>query len=176
MANKRALFYCSANFGIDAKYNEAAVKIVTAACERGYEIVSGGTIKGTMNVVCETAQKLGAPMRGVLPGFMKGLEFPGLDELVWTDAMSSRKDVMREGVDVAVALPGGIGTLDEISETLCLQKLGIFKGKVIIFNLDGFYDNYIALLKDFVREKMYPQESLDAIYFPSTVEEIIKLF
>ena len=169
------MFFCSANFDLDPKYNEAAEKIVAAACEKGYEIVSGGTIKGTMNVVCETARKLGAPMRGILPTFMKGLEYPGLDELVWTDKMSSRKDEMRKGADLAVALPGGIGTLDEISETLCLKKLGVFSGKVIIFNMEGFYDSYIALLKNFVKEKMYPQEELDKIAFPATVEELIEL-
>ena len=175
MANKRALFYCSANFNIDPKYNVAAENIVAAASDKGYEIVSGGGDKGTMAVVCRTAFEHGARVRGILPKFMEGLEYPGMDELIWTDTMSERKQIMREDVEVAVALPGGIGTLDEISETLCLAKMGIYKGKTIFFNLDGFYDDYIALLKKFVREKMYPQEALDAIFFPSTVEELVEL-
>ena len=93
-----------------------------------------------MNHVCDEAAACGAQVIGVVPRFMKGLEHPALTECIWTDKMSQRKDAMREGTSLAIALPGGIGTLDELSETYCLAKMGLYKGRILVFNPDGFYD------------------------------------
>lgn len=175
MANKRAVFFCSSSNCIDPKYNQAARQIVRAACLQGYEIVSGGTIKGTMDVVSDEAAKCGAKVIGVIPRFMQGLEHPALSECIWTDKMSERKDLMREGASLAIALPGGIGTLDELAETFCLAKLGLFSGKIIVFNLDGFYDAFRDQLGIFVDSNMQDKRSLELISFPSSVEELIEL-
>ena len=171
----RALFFCSACSGIAPEYNEAARELVRAAAARGYEIVSGGTVKGTMAVVCEEASKCGASVRGVLPHFMSSLNHPALTELEWTDTMSERKEKMREGVDIAIALPGGIGTMDELFETLVLSKLGRFNGRVAALNINGFYDPLDKLLEHFVKEGMMEQSDRDRLLLPSTVEEMIAL-
>lgn len=175
MPSKKAVFYCSAVSDIDPKYNQAAREIVRAACLCGYDIVSGGTIKGTMGHVCDEASHYGREVIGVLPRFMKGLEHPSLTKCVWTNRMSERKDAMREGIDIAIALPGGIGTLDEFVETCCLAKMGIYKGKVVAFNLEGFYEPLRSLLEHYVSKGMYPESALSEISFPETVEEVIKL-
>lgn len=175
MSQKRALFFCSAIKGISPKYNQAAQDIVRAACSLGYDIASGGTVRGTMDVVCRTAKECGAKVYGAIPIFMKGLESPCLDECLWTETMSQRKDLMRQGATVAIALPGGIGTMDELAETMCLAKLGIFKGHVIVFNVDGFYNPFKQQLDVFVREGMFPEEELSKVSFPETVEELVAL-
>ena len=167
-----ALFYCSACEAIDPQYNQAARRIVRAAALRGYAIVSGGTTKGTMRIVCEEALAAGAFTKGVLPGFMKGLEYPGLGQTVWTDTMSGRKEAMREGVDIAIALPGGIGTMDELFETLVLSKLGRFNGRIAALNINGFYDPLAALLDHFVKEGMLEQSDRNRLLMPRTVEEL----
>lgn len=175
MDRKEALFFCSANKDINPKYNQAAREIVRAACSRGYDIVSGGTVKGTMSVICETASECGANVRGVLPRFMDGLQHPCLTELEWTGTMSERKECMRRGTSVAIALPGGIGTLDELAETLCLFKMGIYEGRMVIFNPGGYYDHLLLLLERFVEEGTFPHDVLDRIFFPETVEELVEL-
>lgn len=175
MGNKKAVFFCSAVKEIDPKFNQAARDAVRAACLCGYEIVSGGTVKGTMKVVSDTASECGAPVHGILPRFMQGLEHPGLVSCEWTDTMSERKEAMRRGTSLAVALPGGIGTLDELSETYCLAKMGLYPGKVIALNLDGFYDSYKAQLDHCVSCGMLDQASRDLIFFPETVEELTEL-
>jgi len=142
---------------------------------RGYDIVSGGTVKGTMGHVCDEASRYGVEVIGVIPRFMRGLEHPALTQCIWTNRMSDRKDAMREGADIAIALPGGIGTLDEFVETCCLGKMGIFKGRLIAFNIDGFYEPYRALLQHFVSCNMYPEEALGAVHFPRSVEEVVEL-
>lgn len=175
MSEKRAVIYCSASYTIDPKYNQAAREVVRAACLRGYEIVSGGTVKGTMGVVSEEVKACGGYHRGIIPRFMKDVASPGLDEQVWTDTMSERKEKMREGTCIAIALPGGIGTLDELAETLVLSKLGQYPGKVAALNIDGFYNPLKDLLDHFVWTKMLETEDRARIFFPETVQELEKL-
>jgi len=175
MVNKKVVIFCSASKTIDPKYNQAAREVVRAACLSGYDIVSGGTTKGTMGVVSDEAHACGAYHRGVIPRFMEDVVYPRLDEVVWTDTMSERKEKMREGTDMAIALPGGIGTMDELMETLVLAKLDIYKGKVVAFNIDGFYEPLKVLLDKFVWTNMLEQKDEDKIVFPETIEELKKL-
>ena len=138
----------------------------------GYDIVSGGTVKGLMRHVCDEASQCGAEVVGVLPRFMKGLEHPALTECVWTDTMSQRKEAMRAGTSLAIALPGGIGTLDELAETYCLAKMGLYGGRVVAFDMEGFYEPLKRQLDGFVRAGMLSEDALGLISFPVTVEEV----
>ncbi len=176
MTEKKAVFFCSASRDIDPKYNQAARETVRAACLAGYGIVSGGSWRGTMGAVCDAAREAGAPNYGVLPEFMKGLEYEGLTELRWAPSMSVRKTMMREGVSLAVALPGGIGTMDELFETMVLAKLGQFSGRICVLNLDGFYEPLKALLDHFVKTGMLTPEDASLVHFASTPEELSKYF
>lgn len=124
-----------------------------------------------MGAVCDTARELGAPNYGVLPEFMKGLEYDGLTSLRWAPTMSIRKEMMREGVCLAVALPGGIGTMDELFETMVLAKLGRFHGRIAALNLDGFFEPLKALLRHFVDEGMLEPEDAAMLTFVDTPEE-----
>ena len=171
MSDKRAVIYCSSSSDIDPAYNQAARQIVRAACLAGYDIVSGGSWRGTMGHVCDEALAHGVRVIGVLPRFMKGFEHPRLTECLWTDRMSERKDVMREGTSLAIALPGGIGTLDEAAETYCLAKLGRYPGKVAFFNMDGFYEPFKQQLDLYVERGMMDAASRDMVHFPATVAE-----
>lgn len=173
---KKIVFFCSASDQCPKEYNENAAKVVEALCEKGYGIVSGGTVLGTMGVISNTVAKCGGYHKGVLPSFMQGLDFPGLSEVVWTDTMSERKERMREGTCAAIALPGGTGTLDELIETYVLRRLARYPGMVIALNIDGFYEPFKALLGHYAQTGMMPAEDLAMIHFPSTVEELAALF
>lgn len=167
----KAVIYCSASFDIDPEYNEIARDLVKALCRQGYDIVTGGTVKGTMKVVADTARDCGVKNVGILPRFMKEFGYPDLTELVWTDTMAERKELMREGTSLAVALPGGIGTLEELVETLTLAKLGRYEGKVLALNHKGFYEPLRALLDHYVATGMLDARSRELICFADTVEE-----
>lgn len=171
----KAVFYCSASFDIDPEYNDVAREVVKAACSLGYGIVSGGTIKGTMKVVADTARDCGAENVGIIPRFMKGLEYPELTHIVWTDTMAERKELMREGTSLAVALPGGIGTLDELIETLTLAKLAKYPGKVLAINHKGFYEPLKALLDHYVATGMLDARSRELMCFADTLEEAVAM-
>lgn len=171
MADRKAVFFCSSH-ELSQKYIQAARKIVRAACLAGYDIVSGGTVKGLMGHVCDEASACGAEVIGVIPRFMKGLEHPALTQCIWTDTMSQRKEAMRQGTSLAIALPGGIGTLDELAETYCLSKMGLYEGRVMAFNMEGFYEPLKAQLRHFVDTGMLYESSLSLITFPETIEEL----
>ncbi len=172
MSEKRAVFFCSASKDIDPKFNQAAREAVRAACLAGYGIVSGGSWRGTMGVVGDTATECGAPNYGVMPEFMHGLEYQGLTELRWAPTMSVRKELMRKGTCVAIALPGGIGTMDEMFETMVLAKLGQYSGRLAVLNVDGFYEPLRALLDHFVAEGMLEPEDYALLRFCDTVEDL----
>ena len=114
-----------------------------------------------MGVVSETVLKCGGYHKGVLPRFMEPLAFDGLSETVFTDTMSSRKEEMRRDTVAAIALAGGIGTLDEIIETLVLKKLGPYNGRVIVLNIDGFFNPLMALLDHYVATGMMTKADRD---------------
>jgi uncharacterized protein (TIGR00730 family) len=172
MKGKIAVF-CSASYTIDPKYNKVAREFVRAASLRGYGIVSGGTIKGTMGEISEELRDCGGWHLGVIPRFMKQYVYPELSEVIWTDTMAERKMLLRQGTCAVVALPGGIGTLDEIVDTFTLLSLGQYEGKVCLLNVDGFYDPFVSLLKKYVDEKMMAAETFEKLVVASSVEELL---
>ena len=172
MRNKIAVF-CSASFEIDPKYNKVAREFVRAASLRGYGIVSGGTIKGTMGEISDELHACGGYHLGVIPRFMEQYVYPDLTEVIWTDTMAQRKTLLREGTCAVVALPGGIGTLDEVIETFALVHLKQYFGKIFILNHEGFYEPLRQLLRHYVDTKMMTEETMSKIIFAQTPDEIL---
>lgn len=173
---KQVVIFCASSNTIDPKYNDAARELVRALHEKGYDVVSGGGARGTMGAITGESVRVGGRHVAVLPRFMEGLEHPGIREVVWTETMSARKERMRENTVAAIALPGGIGTLDELMETHVLRKLGKYSGKIFALNLDGFYNPLKALLSHFAATGMTAQADIDLIAFPETIQELLKHF
>lgn len=173
---KNIAIFCSASKDIDQRFNEGAAKLVTGLCAKGYGIVSGGTIKGTMGVVSDAIAKAGGYHKGVLPCFMADLAHSGLSQVVWTDSMSQRKEEMRRDTVAAIALPGGIGTLDELIETHVLKKLAKYNGRVIVLNLNGFFKPFLALLDHYVATGMLTKADRALVESFDTVEDLIASF
>lgn len=132
-------------------------------------------MKGTMGVVSDAVVEFGGRHKGILPKFMADVAYPHLDELVWTETMSERKEAMREGTCLAITLPGGIGTLDELMETFTLLKLNLYQGRIIIYNFERFYDPLKALLDHYVKAKMLDEVTMSRVFFPETMQELEEL-
>ena len=125
-----------------------------------------------MGVIAEEAHRLGVPHWGVLPRFMEEFVYDRLTNLEWVETMAVRKERMREGTCVAIALPGGIGTMDELVETHVLAKLGQYSGKILVLDLDGFYQPYRELLDHYVATGMMTPEDAALVTFVTTTEEL----
>ena len=173
---KNIAIFCSASAACPSEYNICATKVIEGLCSKGYGIVSGGTRLGTMNVVSQTVARCGGYHKGVLPRFMKDVAFPGLSEVVWTDTMSERKEEMRRGTVAAIALPGGIGTLDELIETHVLVKLQQYCGRVIVLNIGGFFNPFLQLLDHYVATGMLTPEDRRLVESFDTVESLLETF
>ena len=172
---KKIAVFCSASFEIDPKYNKVAREFVRAASLRGYGIVTGGTVKGTMGEVSDELRSCGGYHLGVIPHFMAEYVYPDLSEVIWTETMAERKTLLREGTCAVVALPGGVGTLDELIETVALVHLKRYFGKMAILNHDGFYEPLKVLLDHYVATGMMPQSTRDMVLFADTPEELLDL-
>ena len=129
-----------------------------------------------MGVVADASMRCGGRHIGIVPRFMRDVKFPGLSEVVWTDTMSERKEAMRAGTCAAIALPGGIGTLDELIETHVLAKLGKYEGKLYALNLDGFYEPLKQLMDHYVATGMMTPRDRDLLQFPDSVDELMGFF
>jgi hypothetical protein len=173
---KKVVVFCSASDIIDPKYNEAAREMARGLHAKGYSLVSGGGKIGTMGAITDESIKCGGDHTAVLPKFMKGLENPGVSRIVWTDTMSTRKEAMREGAVAAIALPGGIGTMDELIETHVLKKLHKWNGEIYVLNIDGFYNPVKALLEHYVKTGMMEAYDRDLVKFPESVRELLEQF
>ena len=176
MPERRVAVFCSASYSIDPQYNAIAREVIHELCACGCTIVSGGTVKGTMGAVAEAVVQAGGRHVGVLPRFMADVRHPSLTETVWTDTMAERKEKMREGTCAVIALPGGIGTLDELIETLTLSKLEQYSGRIFALNVNGFFQPLIRLLDYYAETGMLEARSRGLIRFPETVEELAGYF
>lgn len=172
---KKIAVFCSASSEIDPKYNKVAREFVRAASLRGYGIVTGGTVKGTMGEVSDELHGIGGYHKGVIPRFMKQFVYPDLSELVWTDTMAERKTILREDTCAVVALPGGTGTLDELIETVALVHLKQYFGKITVLNHDGFYEPLKALLDHYVAAGMMTKETRGKVLFADTAEQLLEM-
>jgi len=107
-----------------------------------------------MGAVADGALAEGGYVLGVIPRFMKEIEWghAGLSDLLVVESMHERKRLMFENADAIVALPGGSGTLEELSEVITLKRLGMYTGPIVLVNTDGFYDTLLAFFERAIRE------------------------
>jgi len=107
-----------------------------------------------MGKLADTIITEGGMITGIIPGFMREMQWAhkGLTELIEVKDMHQRKKLMITGVDAVIALPGGIGTLEELTEVITLKQLGQFLSPIIIVNTDGFYNNLIDFFEKMIRE------------------------
>ncbi len=137
--------YCSSSDLIDAKYHAVAEELGRGMVARGWGLVYGGGRVGLMGVVARAVKAGGGYVVGVIPEFMKSRElaYAEADELVTVATMRERKKLMEERASAFVALPGGLGTLEEFSEIVTLRYLNRLNRPVVLGNQDGFYDDQL---------------------------------
>lgn len=160
---------------IDPQYLDAARRMGALVARAGLPLVCGGGAGGVMAAAIEGAASCGGQTIGVLPQFMidKGWAHASLGRCIATDSMHSRKLTMASLSRAAVAMAGGIGTLDELAEMMTWSQLGIFAGEVIIVNTADFYAPLIEMLRRMCREGFMRGDVIPATIV-STPEEAIE--
>ncbi len=146
--------YCGSSNAVADKYKQVAQQVGSGLAARGSRVIYGGGHVGLMGIVAESAIKAGGTVIGIIPEHLRAQEvqFDGVTKLHVVPDMHTRKRMMVEHADAFVILPGGLGTLDEAFEILTWKKLGLHNKLVLIFNQDGYWDEFIALFDKTITE------------------------
>lgn len=167
--------YCSSSDALEQQYYDMASDFGKLLGKHNYNLVYGGTNVGIMGKVAESAKQSGSMVIGVIPEVIekKGIGNTYCDELIVTTNMSKRKTKMIELSDAFVALPGGIGTLEEIIEVLTLKQLKYHNKPIIFMNMNNFYYKLESFFQQLYKEKFAKQSTRDLYQLIDTSEEII---
>ena len=158
---KTVCVYCGSGPGSNPRFVEAAIALGKTFAENNIRLVYGGGSVGLMGAVAKSTLDHGGLVTGIIPDFLKRREhaLTRVQEMVVTPDMHERKRLMFERSDAFVALPGGIGTLEELVEQMTWQQLGRHTKPVLLANIDGFWEPLIALLAH-MRETEFIRPSL----------------
>ena len=171
----RVCVFCGSSTGARPAYAEAARALGAALVRRGVGLVYGGGSVGLMGVVADTVLAAGGEVVGVIPQGLatKELAHGGLTELRVVASMHDRKATMASLADGFVALPGGLGTLEETLEVLTWVQLGIHDKPVGVLNVEGYFDALGDLLRHAVREGFMRREYFDLLLFADAPDELL---
>ena len=167
--------FAASSSRIDAAYMKAAEELgVAFAGHRVHAVFGGGGI-GLMGIFADSLMAHGGSVTGVIPGFMmdEGWGHSGVSDMIVTPDMSERKKTIFAMSDAAVALPGGVGTLEELTEVITLKQLGQFNKPIVIINVNGFYDHLIEFFDHMVRGHFMRLEHRDIWQIVTTAEEVV---
>jgi uncharacterized protein (TIGR00730 family) len=163
MAIEQVCVYCASSSGCPEVFLETAFETGRALAREGVTVRYGGGDGGLMGRVADGALAEGGRVVGVLPRFMQEREWAhlGLTELHLVETMHERKALMLEEADACVALPGGVGTFDELFEVLSWKRLGIWTGPIALLDVDGFWEPAVALLERAVQSGFLQERHRD---------------
>lgn len=173
----RVCIFASSSSRINSKYADAAIELGVLLSRAGTEVVFGGGGIGLMGKIADTIIENNGTITGVIPSFMKdqGWDHSHVNEMIITSDMGERKKQMFAMADAIVALPGGVGTLEELTEAITLKQLGLFRGPVIILNTLNFYKSLTDFFEHMVSENFLRNEHKAIWEIAATPEEVMTL-
>ncbi|MEV0425940.1 TIGR00730 family Rossman fold protein [Micromonospora sp. NPDC050495] len=169
--------FCASSRTLDARWLELAAQTGAELARRGHVLVSGGGCVGMMGAVADGARSAGGRTLGVIPQALVDLEVADLasDELLVTDGMASRKTLMIEKSDAFVALPGGLGTLDELFEVWTTATLALHDKPMVLVDADGFYRPLLDWLRTLADRNFLKPAGLGLLMVAPTVPAALDL-
>lgn len=174
---KRIAVYCGASSGNSPIYTDAAVKLGDWLVDHDLELIYGGGGVGLMGAISRQVLSCGGSVHGVMPKELvdRGaelVELAELSDLTVVKDMSERKQQMMALSDGCIALPGGVGTLEEIAQAFSWARLGNYEGPCIFYNVAGYYDPLATMFDDMAAKGFLSQEDRNKILFSDSLETI----
>ncbi|MBT4385487.1 MAG: TIGR00730 family Rossman fold protein [Betaproteobacteria bacterium] len=176
MTIQRIAVYCGSKIGLSEAYQFMARELAMTLVDERVELVFGGGKVGLMGVLADTVLAHGGKVTGVIPS---GLDIDevvhkDLTELVKVPGMHQRKAMMLDLADAFIAMPGGIGTMDEIFEAWTWGQLGIHTKPVGLLNVEGYFDSLIEYLSTMVRQGFLSQKHHDRLYISESPSDLLE--
>ena len=169
--------YCAASQSNGSTFDERTEELGNWMAQKNHTLVYGGGNTGLMGVIASAVMQTGGEVIGVMPQFFVEREIAKKDitKLHIVETMSERKNKMIELSEAYIALPGGPGTLEEISEVVSWVRVGQTNGICIFYNMEGYYDHLEAFFNHMVTTNLLSKKDRKQIYFVKSLEEIEKL-
>ena len=176
---KNVCVYSASSTKIDAVYFDAASRLGELLAQKHINLINGAGCLGLMCAVSDAALQAGGTVTGVIPHLMveQGWQHKGLTELVETETMHERKQMMANLSDGCIALPGGCGTLEELLEVITWKQLGLYLNPIVILNVNGYFNPLLEMLNQSIEQHFMrpehgaiwqvansPEEAVDLLY------------
>ena len=176
LKGKNIAVYCGSTPGNNSLYVKLAYELGEWMGQNGHQLVYGGSNTGLMGAVADGVLSANGKVIGVVPNVaeIQGRTHRGITQLIETETMAERKSKMIQLSNAFIALPGGLGTLDEITEILSLQSLKIIDGPVILYNMDGYYEPVKAVLSNILKNAFGRPEYFTNVTFADDLSDIAK--
>ena len=174
---KSICVYCGSNFGKLPEYKEAAVALGKTLVANELQLVYGGASVGTMGVIADTVLAEGGSAIGVIPKEIlakKEVAHQNLSQMHVVETMHERKQLMADLADGFVALPGGMGTLEELSEVITWGQLGFHAKPCAVLNVEGYYDHLTAFMAHAAEQQFIREEHVNMLIKESDPQQLIE--
>ena len=173
---KAICVFASASNDIDKKYENCAKELGTLIGKNGYNVVYGGSNRSLMGAVTLASKLNGSEVIGVMPKLLKniGIEEGNCTKFIITEGMRERKAKMDELSQAIIALPGGFGTLEELSEMIVQKQMGYNSKPIVILNVLGYYNKLIEFFDDVFKEKFSVQKCKELYFIANSPQEAIE--
>ena len=173
---RRVTVFCGSNLGAGPEYVQAARQLADALTSRGIGLVYGGSSVGTMGILARAALEAGGEVIGVIPRLLveREVALTELPDLRIVDSLSERKAQMAELADAFIALPGGIGTMDEFFEMVSWTQLGLQRKPCGLLNVCGYYDTLIGFLDHAVKQGFIKREHRSIMLSDEHPEDLLR--
>jgi len=164
-AINKVCVFCASSTKVPQQYYTDTAILGTQLAANNVSVVYGGGSVGLMGTLANAVLQHNGTLIGVIPRFMMELEWgnPNATQLIVTEDMAERKKKMIEGIDAVIALPGGTGTLEELSEVISMKKLGLFLKPIVLLNTNHFFDPLIDFIKRMIADNFIHPRHLDLI-------------
>lgn len=168
--------YCGSAFGNNQAYQESTKILAKKLAQKNFNIVYGGSVQGLMGVISNESISNGNKVYGVITYDLidKEIENKNITEIYKVNTINERKEKMEELSDAFISLPGGYGTLEEMTEVLSAAQIGYHQKPCAFYNVNGYYDKFIEFLKNCASEGFLSSKYVDMIIVTDDADELIE--
>jgi len=172
---KNICVFCGSSYGAAPIYKNAAQQLGKLMATSGIRLIYGGGHVGLMGAIADSVLQHGGQVTGIIPRFLeeKEVAHTALTELIITHSMHERKQLMAEKADAFIAMPGGIGTLEELAEIMTWVQLELIRKPIGILNVDGYFNGLVAMLNTMVDEGFLKSETKNTFLHDTEAQSLL---
>ena len=173
---KKICIFCGSSMGFDPIYREKAAELGRVLADNGCELLYGGGNVGLMKIIADVMMERHCKVTGTITQHLLDMRVghPEISELIVVETMAERKKILEDMADGFIALPGGVGTMDEFFEAYVLSQLRVFDKPVALYNVNGYYDGLVQFIDHIAEEGFMREEHAKNLIVSSDPNELLE--